>query len=187
MTAVPQVSALFGATRRSTSRTKRGSWLTWAGPHRDCAEQVKRLSSTFIVVGRCAVAVVPLVCLPILARARSNSAGATGPEPAASSASTRLSPGWGLRRWLYPLLTMLVLVGVWECLRRLFARSSPRFLPTGRRHIEPRSRRRPSVGSTMAGVAAAAAPEAKQGRLCPARAVNRGRSRSPPQRTARVS
>jgi hypothetical protein len=101
------------------------------------------------------------------------------------SVSTRSGLASGLRRSLYRLLTVLVLVGVGDCWRRRFARSSPRFLPTDPRGVEPTSRRhRASVCSTTAGVAPVGAPGAQQqGRPRRARAANRGRSRSPPQCT----
>jgi hypothetical protein len=66
----------------------------------------------------------------------------TGIEPVTSSVSTRSGPVCDLHRSLYRLLTVLVLVGVWGCWRRLVARSSPRILPKlGSLPAVPASRR----------------------------------------------
>src|SRR5215207_2377430 len=68
--------------------------------------------------------------------------GDTGIEPVTSSVSTR--SGWtaDVGVWLHVLVRVLVVVGLGECWRRHFARSSPRFLPKlGSLPAVPASRR----------------------------------------------
>src|SRR4051812_8004603 len=55
--------------------------------------------------------------------------GDTGIEPVTSSVSNWSSARSVLRLWTYYLVKALVAVGLGECLRVRFARSSPRFLP----------------------------------------------------------
>jgi hypothetical protein len=71
----------------------------------------------------------PMPTSPTLRFAPSRTAkyvGDTGIEPVTSCVLPRSDPVCDLHRSLYRLLTVLVLVGVWGCWRRLVARSSPR-------------------------------------------------------------
>jgi hypothetical protein len=139
------VRALRWVRRCSTSRINQGCCLAWA----DSRERPSELRQPFALVLAAFwcfrggfVAWVASMILTFTGRGvlmvvgpEALSAGGTlaqrdgATEATTPSVSTRSSWTADLGVWLYALVRALVVIGVGECWRRLFARSSPRFLP----------------------------------------------------------